>query len=123
MRKALREGASVNSKDPSTGDTALFAAAADDADAKVVVDLVKAGADVNAADASGWTPLIWVVSKATAMDKGLWRAVEVLVKSGAKVGAKNKDGDSALSLAKKAKASRIVTILERGAKSATDPGR
>ncbi|MDE2489961.1 MAG: ankyrin repeat domain-containing protein [Elusimicrobia bacterium] len=147
MRAALRKGAKVNAKDPATGDTALFAAAADNRDARVVSALIKAGAsvnvkddggmtplmvagkpdiaralikagaDVNATDKQGWTPLIYAVSKA-ALDKTATPVVAVLVKAGANVGMKDKDGDTALSVARKAKAARLVALLARARKPA-----
>ena len=144
VKAALADGAPVDARDPATGDTALFASCADNSNARVVAfllkrgakpnahdaagetplmlaakpdivrALLKAGAAVDAVDANGWTPLIWAASRA-ALDKHFVAVARVLLKAGADPSAKNKDGESALSLARKSGPSPLAKLLQDAA--------
>jgi ankyrin repeat protein len=73
--------------------------------------LIARGANVNATDKLGMTPLLWAASS----DFGDPAMVELLLKSGAKADAKNRDGRTALELARAYKHDYLVPALERAA--------
>ncbi len=73
--------------------------------------LIARGANVNATDKLGMTPLLWAASS----DFGDAAMVELLLKSGAKADAKNRDGRTALELARTYKHDYLVRVLERAA--------
>ena len=73
--------------------------------------LIARGANVNATDKLGMTPLLWAASS----DFGDAAMVELLLKSGAKADAKNRDGRTALELARAYKHDYLVPALERAA--------
>jgi ankyrin repeat protein len=76
--------------------------------------LIERGANVNATDKLGMTPLLWAASS----DFGDAAMVELLLKAGAKADAKNRDGRTALELARAYKHDYLVPALQRAA--ATD---
>jgi ankyrin repeat protein len=69
--------------------------------------LIDRGADVNVVDKLGMTPLLWAASS----DFGDPAMTELLLKSGAKADARNKDGLSALELARKYGHMEVVPAL------------
>jgi ankyrin repeat protein len=73
--------------------------------------LIDRGANVNATDKLGMTPLLWAASS----DFGDTAMVELLLKSGAKADAKNRDGRTALELARAYRHDYLVPVLERAA--------
>jgi hypothetical protein len=92
----LRQGAKVNTPDED-GDAVLAYTAATRFDSpniqSVIRLLVRHGAQVNARNKKGLTPLI------SAADQGSFHAVKALLHCGADVSAKDKEGDTALSCA------------------------
>jgi ankyrin repeat protein len=88
----LAKGAKINLRDH-FGETVLYYAvvnAHETGDFTVVKGLLKAGADPHLGDSSGDTPLIWT-AQANAAD-----LTELLLRSGAKVDARNRYGRTAL---------------------------
>ena len=73
--------------------------------------LIDRGANVNATDKLGMTPLLWAASS----DFGDPAMVELLLKAGAKADAKNRDGRTALELAQSYKHDYLVPALQRAA--------
>jgi len=73
--------------------------------------LIARGANVNATDKLGMTPLLWAASS----DFGDTAMAELLLKSGARADAKNRDGRTALELARAYKHNYLVPVLERAA--------
>jgi ankyrin repeat protein len=73
--------------------------------------LIERGANVNHVDRLGMTPLLWAASS----DFGDPAMVDLLLKAGAKADAKNKDGRTALELARTYGHGYLVPALERGA--------
>src|SRR5688572_22072981 len=73
--------------------------------------LIARGANVNASDKLGMTPLL----RAASSDFGDAAMVELLLKSGARADAKNRDGRTALELARAYKHDYLVPVLERAA--------
>jgi ankyrin repeat protein len=75
-------------------------------------ELIGRGANVNVVDKMGMTPLLWAAS----MDFGDPAMIELLLKSGAKADARNKDGLTALELARKYNHTELIPALSRAAK-------
>lgn len=73
--------------------------------------LIERGANVNVVDRLGMTPLLWAAS----MDFGDPAMIELLLKSGAKADARNKDGLTALELARQYGHTEVIPALTRGA--------
>ena len=73
--------------------------------------LIDRGANVNVVDKLGMTPLLWAAS----MDFGDPAMIELLLKSGAKADARNKDGLTALDLARKYGHMEVVPVLAKAA--------
>ena len=72
--------------------------------------LIGRGANVNVVDKLGMTPLLW----AAAMDFADPAMIELLLKSGANADARNRDGLTALDLARKYGHTEVVPALTRG---------
>jgi ankyrin repeat protein len=105
----LREGVDPNSK-TTNGEPLLLLAASVDGGEKVVRLMLDAGADVDARDGSGNTPLI-----ASAADDRI-KIVQLLIDRGADVNARNRDGDTPLTNAACWGAERVTKLLlARGA--------
>ena len=71
--------------------------------------LIDRGANVNVVDKLGMTPLLWAAS----MDFGEPAMIELLLKSGAKADARNRDGLTALELARKYNHTEVIAALSR----------
>jgi ankyrin repeat protein len=71
--------------------------------------LIDRGANVNVVDKQGMTPLLWAAS----MDFGDPAMIELLLKSGAKADARNKDGLTALDLARKYGHAEVIPALTK----------
>jgi ankyrin repeat protein len=71
--------------------------------------LIERGANVNVVDKQGMTPLLWAAS----MDFGDPAMIELLLKSGARADAKNKDGLTALDLARKYGHAEVIPALTK----------
>jgi ankyrin repeat protein len=72
--------------------------------------LIARGANVNVMDKLGMTPLLWAAN----VDFGDTAMIELLLKSGAKTDARNKDGLTPLELARKHSHTTLVPVLEKG---------
>jgi|RhiMethySRZTD1v2_1073278.scaffolds.fasta_scaffold00733_14 ankyrin repeat protein len=72
--------------------------------------LIDRGANVNVVDKLGMTPLLWAASS----DFGDPAMMELLLKSGAKADVRNKDGLTALELARKYGHVEVIPVLSRG---------
>lgn len=103
----LARGADVRaaSKNPMQV-TALHSAVADGGHPGIARMLVRAGADVNARQRHGWTPLHG------AADSGDRETVELLLANGADPDATHQEGKTALDLAREKGHTDVVSILE-----------
>ena len=70
-------------------------------------ELIGRGANVNVVDKMGMTPLLWAAS----MDFGDPAMIELLLKSGAKADARNKDGLTGRELARKYGHTQVIAAL------------
>jgi ankyrin repeat protein len=95
LLRLLGSRASVNVEVTTERYTPLILAAMRN-DAFAIALLIDAGADVNAADKTGTTVLMWA---AYSSDQGPSVAVDTLLRAGADVTAKNRGGENALALA------------------------
>ena len=86
-------------------------AAARQGKTEAVKQHLAAGADVNAKDESGWTPLHWAASKVHN------KTAKLLIKEGADVNAVNKDGLSPLDYAEN---ETFGFLIDHGAKSGAE---
>ena len=75
--------------------------------------LIDRGANVNVVDKLGMTPLLWAAS----MDFGDPAMIELLLKSGARIDARNNDGLTALDLARKYSHIEVLPALQRASGS------
>lgn len=75
--------------------------------------LIERGANVDVVDKLGMTPLLW----AAASDFGDPAMIELLLASGASASARNRDGLTALDLARKYSHREVIPVLERAAQS------
>lgn len=109
LQTALDAGADINGIHPKENETALqYAVIGRRAMRRSVAMLIAAGADVNAADRHGRTPLMFAVGKYV----NYWAASQ-LVEGGADVNARDEGGCTALMKARRADA--IKLLLEAGA--------
>jgi ankyrin repeat protein len=74
--------------------------------------LIARGANVNIVDKLGMTPLLWAAN----VDFGDTAMIELLLKSGAKTDARNKDGLTPLELARKYGHATLIPVLEKSAR-------
>jgi ankyrin repeat protein len=107
VRALLDAGARVDEAD-SDGITILsWAAIANRVDMARL--LIQRGADVNHADKKGMTPLLYAAS----IDFGDSAMIDLLLKSGARAGARTKEGLTALDLARKYKHTHLLASLAK----------
>lgn len=93
LENLIDAGASVNVAEQKRGLTALMMVASRRTGFQMVIDLIAAGADINASAKDGWTALM------AATDQNNDDALEVLLLNGADATATTQDGRSAFSLA------------------------
>lgn len=109
LQAALDAGADINGIHPKENKTVLqYAVIGRKAMRRSVAMLIAAGADVNAADRHGRTPLMFAVGKYA----NYWAAAQ-LVEGGADVNARDEDGCTALMQARSADA--IKLLIDAGA--------
>ncbi|MDI1226493.1 MAG: ankyrin repeat domain-containing protein [bacterium] len=85
--------------------------AARDGDATKIRVLVETGADADAADENGWTPLFWAIKNRHV------KAVAELIIAGASINAESRNGLTPLSLAVKTGSPLIISLISQaGAK-------
>jgi len=107
VRLLIGHGAKVNFTFGPTKQTPLIWASFQEAPA-IVEELLAAGADVNAKDAIGSTPLVW----AAMSERDDTRTVSALLHAGASVDVKTAMGETPLSWAKRRGATSIVALIE-----------
>lgn len=113
----VKASACTESRSPN-GQTALIGAShrANSTAIKILLDV---GADVNAHDKGGWTPLLAACS--AFWDQGRFKAVKLLVKAGSDLNAKAHEGQTALSvLAARGDKSTSVWIQKKMAEKLRD---
>lgn len=106
VRALLDAGAQVDETDPDG--TTLLAWAAISNRVDMARLLIQRGADVNHVDKLGMTPLLYAAS----IDFGDSAMIDLLLKSGARLNAHNKDGKTALDLARQYKNTHLIASLE-----------
>ncbi len=84
----------------------MFPEHKNDLSSNVIQTLLKAGADIEARDNSGRTPLMWMVSLNCTP-----KVIEVLLKAGADIEVKDNDGQNALMWARFHRNSKIIAPL------------
>ncbi len=109
IRVLLDAGADVNARAGSGGSTALTYACGD-AYIEIVRMLLDAGADVNIQAGTGWTSLMEVAIKPETSDSLM--CATALIEANANIALKNKDGKTALDLARENNNVEIVKLLE-----------
>jgi hypothetical protein len=107
VRLLISHGAKVNFTFGPTKQTPLIWASFQEAPA-IVEELLEAGADVNAKDALGSTPLVW----AAMSERDDTRTVGALLSAGASVNVTTAMGETPLSWAKRRGATGIVALIE-----------
>ena len=100
-----REGQGTGSAALSIYDIDLLEETANECDADTCIELLDAGANVNASDEDGCTPLIWAVLA------GSEESVKLLIGRGADVNCKNNEGETPLHIAAMSGAAPIAKIL------------
>lgn len=111
VQQAIEAGADVNAKDEN-GLTPLMAAASNNSNPLVIVELSNAGADANAQNKDGLTPLLL----AAVNNSNPLAALEI-IKAGAEVNAKDENGLTPLMAAafKNSNSLIIVELINAGA--------
>lgn len=112
VRALLDAGGKVDETDPDG--TTLLAWAAISNRVDMAKLLIARGADVNHVDKLGMTALLYAAS----IDYGDSAMIDLLLKSGAQLSARNKDGKTALDLAREYKHTHLIASLE-GERAAT----
>jgi ankyrin repeat protein len=107
IKELVEKGANVNAREGYLGHTALIHASTNKNKgfSEVVRFLIEKGADVNAFDKNGYTPLI------SAAMYGLLDSVQTLIEKGADVNARNNDGVRALTYAAMYGHTDVVRLL------------
>jgi ankyrin repeat protein len=107
IRTLARNGVDINEPNALSITALSFAAmSGESGQVKLLIDL---GANVNGSDKFGMTPLLW----ASLIDHGDYRLIEALVKAGADVKARTKQGESALTLAGKWQQPDVARIFKQ----------
>jgi ankyrin repeat protein len=106
VRALLDAGAVLDRPEADTGITALDETVLGH-QVEMARLLIQRGADVNHLDALGMTPLLWAAS----VDFGDSAMVDLLLHSGAHAGARNKDGLTAMDLARKYRHTHLLASL------------
>jgi len=106
VRALLDAGAKVDETDPAGITVLAWAAIANRVDMARL--LIERGADVNHVDKLGMTPLLYAAS----IDFGDSAMIDLLLRSGARLDARNKDGKTALDLARAYGNTHLLASLE-----------
>jgi ankyrin repeat protein len=106
VRALLDAGGQVDETDPDG--TTLLAWAAISNRVEMARLLIRRGASVNHVDKLGMTPLLYAAS----IDFGDAAMIDLLLKSGARLDARNKDGKTALDLAREYQHTHLIASLE-----------
>ena len=126
MKILIKSGVKADEKYPETGVTLLMLAARSNIHPEVpelIKTLVKSGADVNAKDKDGWTPLIYA---ARSLSDFCLEKVTTLLSLKADVHAKDKSGKTAIDHAREKEDlenTDVVRILEEAALKQKEQGR
>jgi ankyrin repeat protein len=107
IRALLDNGAHVDEVDDDGITSLSWAAIANRVDMARL--LIQRGADVNHVDKKGMTPLLYAAS----IDFGDSAMIDLLLKSGASVAVRSKEGLTALDLARKYKHTHLMASLQR----------
>jgi ankyrin repeat protein len=94
-----------------SGETALMAAAWSNTDPEVIKMLIQGGANVNAKDETGFTPLTRAVRAARYAFGGNTEVLNVLIEAGADIEAKDNEGKTALTHAAKDIKPEVMSVL------------
>jgi ankyrin repeat protein len=109
LRSLVAGGADVNERNRCGGQTALSWAAAFSSDPDVIRVLPEAGAEVDAVDDEGNSPLM-----IAAMANDNPRVIKVPIEAGAEVNARSADGSTPLTYARMSRRSRVQSeVIER----------
>ncbi len=101
----------MNAKDNRKGATALIYATENGAQLEVVQELLAGGADVNARDDRGKSPLLNAVFDDG--DEASAKVVKVLLAYGADLTAKNTEGQTALDIAEQRGKAKVAQLLRQ----------
>lgn len=88
LKELITQGINLNAKEKSSGATVLMLASSYTGYTDMVEFLILNGADVNAADNEGKTPLIWAASNSV-------ESARLLISHGAKINSRTNDGMTA----------------------------
>ena len=91
------------------GDTLLMLAAAFNNNPNTIKALIRAGADVNAANSRGWTPLMSALANDANSNPHI---IKILIEAGADINAKSNTGITARDLAKRSRDPAIKKIAD-----------
>lgn len=108
LKALLDAGADIQEAEPKYRSNALHLAADKSSSPKVIAELLKAGADLNARNYLGETALIMAVNSNPET-----RVISELIKAGADINARDYQGHSVLEYAKAAKRTYIINQLKK----------
>ncbi len=108
LKALLEGGADISETEPKYRSNALHLAANKSSSPKIIDALISAGADLNARNYLGETPLIMAVNANPET-----RVVSELIKKGADINARDYQGHSVLEYARSQRRSYIVTELKK----------
>ena len=113
VKKLISQGANVNAY--SSIETPLHSAVRNRHGFLIALELIKAGADVNALDHSGSTPINVLLRMGGISRKDTPKLLDVMIKAGVTVNAEYKNGNTLLHTAVRSHPSLIERLIEAGA--------